>query len=119
MSLVGPVAAYTHLSDGKRRVSDKQRVDKTPTPLASPDDAHLAVNGVVNGASGTHIFGDRPHHPTSGTSTQAPASCDFQLSSASWTPLAPSRRVQRKGSSLTTCLRKSSHWILKAFSKLS
>ncbi len=52
-----------------------------------------------------------------GTSTQVPLRWDSQLSSASWTPFAPSRRVHGKGSSATTCLRKSSHWILKALSK--
>jgi hypothetical protein len=35
---------------------------------------------------------------------------------ASCTPLAPSRRVQGKGVSRATCLRNSSHWILKALS---
>ena len=45
----------------------------------------------------------------SGTSTQhlfAQLSSPF---SASWTPFAPSSRVQGKGSSFTTCLRNNSH----------
>ncbi len=42
---------------------------------------------------------------------------DSRPASASCTPFAPSRSVQRKGSLVTTCFRKSSHWILKALSK--
>src|SRR2546430_59007 len=40
----------------------------------------------------------------------------FRPSSASWTPLAPSSSPQRNGPSPAMCLRKSSHWTLKALS---
>gem|GEM_PF-3239637 len=55
-----------------------------------------------------------PHSSPTGSHLRCSQLC--RPSSASCTPLAPSRRVQGKGVSSTTCLRNSSHWILKALS---
>ena len=71
----------------------------TPAP-PSGTPAHGTVSATDSGSSSSHVrFRD-----------------DSKPFSASCTPLAPSRSVQRKGSSFATCLRKSSHWVLNALS---
>ena len=56
-------------------------------------------------------------YPSLGTSSQRRSAQDWRPSSASCTPLAPSRRDQGNGSLSTTCRRKSSHCTLNALSK--
>src|SRR5205823_8576977 len=87
----------------------KCRDQKQHQPEEFSDEGHWALTIDGRGSRSNHGF-------NSGTSTQARFSHDSRPFSASCTPFAPSRSVQRNGASLTTCLRNISHWTLNALS---